>query len=149
VASALESKDKLDMYGDRLCYLNTWLKSYCSKSTYQPTFQSTVSKIIEYYHSKSPFCRVVQSTVDQNQNAEGNSWNYKLLRSEVKLIIITWLLWTQSLLNQQYRCMYCTFSRCRSNPTLKAICWYGPEQRWKERINNSIWKSGSSAEIER
>jgi hypothetical protein len=67
MASALESKDKLDMYGDRLCYMDTWLKSYCSKSTYQPTFQSTVSKIIEYYHSKSPFCRVVQSTVDQNK----------------------------------------------------------------------------------
>jgi hypothetical protein len=50
---------------------------FCYEQTLEVPFivpvQSTVSKIIEYYHSKSPFCRVVQSTVDQNQNAEGNS----------------------------------------------------------------------------
>jgi hypothetical protein len=50
---------------------NFGLKVIAQKSTYQPTFQSTI--IIEYYHSKSLFCAVVQSTVSPNQNAEKNS----------------------------------------------------------------------------
>jgi hypothetical protein len=50
---------------------NFGLKVIAQKSTYQPTFQSTI--IIEYYHSKSPFCAVVQSTVNQNKNSERNS----------------------------------------------------------------------------
>jgi len=93
-----------------------WLKRYCSKSTYQTTFQSTISKIIKYDHSKSSFLYSGSTNCQPNQNAEGNSWNYKPLRSEVKPIIITRLLRTHSY---------------NSNQTLKARCWRTPEQRSK------------------